>query len=484
MRYSSSHIPLMALSLLLLAVFLVFWVKQQLTEERAKLSAELENAFRYAVEQQQDSLIYRVVIRPLQQMPQDSVVSVFEKAKRLERRRHPIKRRRKDLQTKARKGLQDSSNIQFRFFEFSDQTPDQNRIRDRFFGNIFIAFRNQDSSIVGTQIADSISIPKLKQCFQDSLSKAKIDLKFQVEKSPWDSLTYTGPGWATRSFRADIPSMHFYRAAFPTFNMLVFKRLLPALLFSLFLLGLTALSFWMIFHSLKQQRRLASLKNDFISNMSHELKTPITTVGVALEALENAEPLEQEATRSEYLQISRSELDRLSLLVDKVLNLSMFEEKQPEIKRESLALDELIEGILQSLRLQFRQLELKIEKQFQGDDFSLIGDSIHLTNVIYNLLDNAMKYGGSDQTIKIILQREASRIRLSIQDEGPGIPDFYRERIFDRFFRVPAENLHNIKGHGLGLSYVATVVKQHGGTIENHNLPQKGTAFTLYFNVA
>jgi len=235
----------------------------------------------------------------------------------------------------------------------------------------------------------------------------------------------------------------------------------------------------MVWKSLEKQWRLTELKNDFISNVTHELKTPITTVGVALEALSNFNALQNPQRTEEYLNISKHELQRLSILVDKVLKMSLFEKKEPELKLETFNMQNLVQGVLRSMKLQFEKFSANVSIDFEGSNFFIKGDKIHLTNVVYNLIDNALKYSKGNPEIKLLLKQKNNQLQLIVQDEGIGIAQDLKNKIFEKFFRVPQGNQHDVKGYGLGLSYVAGVIKQHHGNIEVDSQINQGTAFTI-----
>ncbi|MEO6039646.1 MAG: ATP-binding protein, partial [Saprospiraceae bacterium] len=247
----------------------------------------------------------------------------------------------------------------------------------------------------------------------------------------------------------------------------------------LLLFACVSLAFLFIFQTLRRQQRLTEQKDDFVRNMTHELKTPIATVSVAVEALQNFEALQDRARTTEYLQIARLELARLSLLVDKVLRLSLFEQKAPVFQLERLDLKILVKNVLQSMQLQFDQAKALVDISSTGQDFSLRGDTLHLTSVVYNLVDNALKYSPLNPKITITLLQQEGNLSLQIADRGRGIPAAYQQKIFERFFRVPTGDVHDVKGHGLGLSYVAEVVKQHGGHIQVASKPGEGACFTV-----
>ena len=261
----------------------------------------------------------------------------------------------------------------------------------------------------------------------------------------------------------------------------IFKKIVYEIFFALFVFGITALSFWLIYRSFLEQKRLIILKNDFISNVTHELKTPITTVGVAIEAMSSFDALKNPAQTKEYLDISKNELNRLSLLVDKVLKMAAFEQKEMPLMLETLDLAVLTQQVLDSMKLQFEKYQATVSLEKTGADFNIEADRTHITSIIYNLIDNALKYGGDNPTIRLELQSPFyDFVRLSVTDSGQGIPPQYQDKIFDKFFRIPTGNVHNIKGHGLGLSYVASVVKQHGGKLNVESEAGKGSRFSVF----
>jgi two-component system phosphate regulon sensor histidine kinase PhoR len=262
-----------------------------------------------------------------------------------------------------------------------------------------------------------------------------------------------------------------------TFGYLI-KKLTSPILFSLFLVGVTVISFVLLYRNLQRQRKLTEIKNEFISNITHELKTPIATVGVAIEALRNFNAINDPQRTKEYLDISQNELQRLSLLVDKVLKLSMFEKKEIELKYEMLDLKGVVDEVVSSMRLQIEKHHATVFINTEGDTH-LQGDRLHLLSVVFNLLDNALKYGNSNIAIKFDLREKENEVELSVADNGIGISPEYKDKVFEKFFRVPLGNTHNTKGYGLGLSYVAHVVQRHKGKIEVESQPGLGSKFVI-----
>ena len=262
-----------------------------------------------------------------------------------------------------------------------------------------------------------------------------------------------------------------------TFGYLI-KKLASPILFSLFLVGVTVISFLLLYRNLQRQRKLTQIKNEFISNITHELKTPIATVGVAIEALRNFNAINDPQRTKEYLDISQNELQRLSLLVDKVLKLSMFEKKEIELKYELLDLKGVVDEVVSSMRLQIEKHHAIVSINTEGDTH-LQGDRLHLLSVVFNLLDNALKYGSGNIAIKFDLKEKGNEVELSVADNGIGISQEYKDKVFEKFFRVPLGNTHNTKGYGLGLSYVSHVIQRHKGKIEVESQPGLGSKFII-----
>lgn len=268
-------------------------------------------------------------------------------------------------------------------------------------------------------------------------------------------------------------------AIFRNYRGYLFKKILPTLLASIVVFGSICLAFVVMRRALDKQRKVNQMKSEFVSNMTHELKTPITTVGVALEALSDFGVLRDKSRTEEYIDISKQEVNRLNMLVDKVLQVSMFEKGEAAFKIEPIDLRQILTGILATMKLHFERKNATVELEMSGNEFTTMGDRVHLTNVCYNLIDNAIKYGGDKPELKINLEEEADSTKLIFADRGIGIPAAFLNRIFDRFFRVPTDDVHNVKGHGLGLSYVAHVIRKHQGNISAQSAIGQGTTFSI-----
>lgn len=320
---------------------------------------------------------------------------------------------------------------------------------------------------------DSVRVSEIYPELSNRLEQQSISVPFEIERQQGnkDDEAFNK---VSVGFKSPVTYILRLEQIFP----FLIKKLLGPIMMSLFLVLFAIVSFSLLFRTLIRQRRLADIKNEFISNITHELRTPIATVSVAIEALRtfNAS-LDQQKTK-EYLDISANELQRLSMLVDKVLKLSMFEKREVELKYETMDMKELVQEVISSLRLQFEKQHALVSTSFEGET-TLSGDRLHLVSVIFNLIDNALKYGGENPTIDVSVKEAGTKVVLAFTDNGVGVPEEYRERIFEKFFRVPTGNIHNAKGYGLGLSYVSHVVKKHNGTIKVEPMAGGGSSFIV-----
>jgi two-component system phosphate regulon sensor histidine kinase PhoR len=271
----------------------------------------------------------------------------------------------------------------------------------------------------------------------------------------------------------------FVQASFATPTFYLLGRMGWLLGSSLFLLLLTTGCFLFMLATILRQKKLSDVKNDFINNMTHELKTPIATVTAAVEALQNFGALNDPKKTQTYLAISQTNLKRLSDLVEKVLNLAVAEKQELTLHPEPINLAELANDLITN-----HQLRAPKAVSFAVDipaDTTVSVDRVHFGNALNNLIDNAINYSRDQVGIRLTFRRNTSGWQLSVADDGIGIPKAYQSAIFDRFFRVPTGDLHPVKGFGLGLAYVRQVVEHHSGRISIHSEPGKGSEFILSF---
>ena len=259
------------------------------------------------------------------------------------------------------------------------------------------------------------------------------------------------------------------------------RSILPQMLFGLILLLLSGSALWFAYRSLQRQLALNSLRDDFIGNISHELKTPVSTVKIALEALRNYDLQKDPAKSGEYLEMAASELERLERLVTKVLHHEMLNNPSLVLEKEDCNLGDLARKVAGTLETLIRKAGARVTVAEEGEACSVKVDRVYVEGMILNLIDNSLKYTGNNPEILIQVECNASGTSLSVTDSGPGIPEQYKDQVFEKFFRIPAGNKHNVKGYGLGLNFAAQVMAQHGGSISFSNLSKGGCRFTLQF---
>ena len=276
-----------------------------------------------------------------------------------------------------------------------------------------------------------------------------------------------------------IPTVIF--KAYPQdLNRYLLKKLRNNILFSVFILVVTSLTFWLIFRNLRKQSRLNALKNDLINNVTHELKTPLATLSVALEALQQFGGNTNPQTTRDYLEISQNEVNRLSLMVDNILKTSLLEKQGVTLYPTEVDLEKLGALAVKSWQPRFLQTGGHIHFTRTGDDFLIEADELQVSSVLNNLIDNALKYSGAAPQVEVEVRGEPRRVSLKVKDGGMGIPREYQSQVFDKFFRVPTGDRHNVKGYGLGLNYVKHIMDLHEGlvTLESGS---NGTTFVLTF---
>jgi len=324
-------------------------------------------------------------------------------------------------------------------------------------------------------------LPRLRTEFARALADAGLPIQHRIIRM--EEGQKETPRVLRSGLYTDMANGEQYGAELSRYEWFLLRKMLPQILFAGLLFGCVALAFYFVFRALRAQQRLTDLKTEFIQNISHELKTPIATMSVALEALRDFDALKNPGLTKEYLDISQLELQRLSLLVEKVLGIAQMERSGTALATAVFDFRELTSEVLAALRPRFEQVGASVALETEGANFQVNGDRLHLAGVLYNLLDNALKYGGEKPAIRVCLRSDTDKLLLRVQDNGPGIPPAHRARIFEAFFRVPSQAGHLVKGHGLGLSYAAKVVEQHGGKIALDPAAGPGAAFTVELNV-
>ena len=232
-----------------------------------------------------------------------------------------------------------------------------------------------------------------------------------------------------------------------------------------------------------KQKRLSEVKTDFINNMTHELKTPISTIGLSSQVLLNKDIAKDPERIHRYAQIIKAENNRLENQVERVLQLAKLDKGEITLKKENFNLKELIIDSVEVFRISAAQNDGTIATSFDLTNNNILADKVHLTNIIHNLLDNANKYSPENPAIEVKTYTSNSGITVSISDNGKGMSKEQQKLIFDKFYRIPTGSVHDVKGFGLGLYYVKKIIKQHGGKIAVESELNKGSKFTFWLPV-
>ncbi|MDE6290975.1 MAG: HAMP domain-containing histidine kinase [Muribaculaceae bacterium] len=267
-----------------------------------------------------------------------------------------------------------------------------------------------------------------------------------------------------------------YRAYMTPLTRHILSRMAGVIATVFLLMVSFALAFWYLLHTVSKLRTIEEMKDDFVSNMTHELKTPIAIAYSANDALLNYDIGNDPAKKETYLKIANKQLNRLSELVEKILSMSMERRKTMKIRQEKIRLRPLIEEIAAAHRMRGEK-EIRIDVD-ADDVVSVISDKDHLSNILNNLIDNAIKYSGDCVTIKV----RCTPNEISVSDNGIGIPQKAVPFIFNKFYRVPHGNLQDVRGYGIGLYYVKSILDKMGWTITVKSKEGKGSTFTINFN--
>ena len=341
---------------------------------------------------------------------------------------------------------------------FKDKNIDTVKDFEVFANKLFIAISH-----------DSIEYTKIDSLLKNQLSAKKIVLDYRLKHYAGDSVIFKSNtnnvvlNWkGVNSKSTFLKNNEQFRVLFKDSSLEALKRSSTGILLSL-LLSLTIIS--CLFYLLKiinKQKELAEIKNDLISNITHEFKTPITTVSTAIEAIGAFNAIDDKEKTKKYLSISSLQLTKLHHMVEKLLETATLDSGKLLLQKEEIDIVELIKNI--ALRNEFHSGEKNIHFVSNKEKLIILLDPFHFENAISNLIDNAIKYGGNE--IEIHINRVLDNLEITIADNGNQIEKNQREKIFDKFYRIPKGNTHNVKGFGIGLFYTKKIVEKHDGKIQ------------------
>lgn len=256
--------------------------------------------------------------------------------------------------------------------------------------------------------------------------------------------------------------------------------IIGAVLFTLIILA----AFFLTVRALLKQKKLSEIKSDFINNMTHEFKTPLATISLAVDALKNEKVINDKEKMSYFTGIIKEENKRMNKQVETILQAALLDKQEVQLNLARLHAHDLVRSALNNINLQVEEKKGTLEVNLEAAKDLVTADEVHFTNLISNLLDNAVKYSKDNLHIRISTQNSGNQVKIKIEDNGIGMNKETVSRIFEKFYRAHTGNLHNVKGFGLGLSYAKTIVDAHHGTIKAESVPGKGSTFLLSFPLA
>lgn len=456
---------LMLLSMLSLLILQGLWLRAEYHSAADSFSRETNLLYRATVQQMHDSLSFRF-FRLLSEEKDDAGDSLRSEASIRTIAIHRGGSRSNDAKQDTVQIHPDSLNLE---------------------GTVHIPWRGSPWELMRT-LPDVLHFhaDTLSRQFEQALLASGIPLPFEIisKEIPWEigsqrpNLEPPKPPPFITSY---MPVYHaFYAARFEEVRPWLFRQIFPQIGFSAFTTLVIFLSFVLIYRSLHIKQRLIEQKNDLIGNITHELMTPVATAGVALEAIRRFDVMQDAEKTREYLDMASHELNRLGMITEKILRASLLDQERENniLPRRELDLKKLVEQVTDSFRQPAKQKQVEIHLKHEGDTL-IKGQEEPLSLMIYHLIDNALKYAAGGQEIKLKIQGIHDAVVIQVEDKGPGIPEQHQSKIYEKFYRVPAGNIHTVKGHGLGLYFVKKVVEGHGGRIHLESKSGQGSLFTI-----
>ncbi len=376
--------------------------------------------------------------------------------------------------------------------QFQQQSPEHQSelLKDVFYDLVFKQ-RN---------VADRIDRFLLDSLLKDEVDSRGIHIPFeygvQTAENKGQLLFTSSPGYREDRLLVDgykaslfpndlFSGGNFLYLFFPDQKGYIVRQLWVTFASGLVLMLIVVGCFYVAMRTIIEQKKISDIKNDFINNMTHEFKTPVSTISLATQMLQDGDVSANPSMRSRYLGIIQDENRRLGQQVEKVLQAALLDRGEVKIKRSDVNLHDIIERVALNISPQIEARQGTLDIELHADHPDLKADEVHLTNLVFNLLDNANKYSPEHPAITIHTEDATGEdgqpgLRLRISDQGRGMNREQVARIFEKFYRVPTGNLHDVKGFGLGLSYVKTMVEAHGGQVSVESQPGKGSAFEVF----
>jgi two-component system phosphate regulon sensor histidine kinase PhoR len=316
----------------------------------------------------------------------------------------------------------------------------------------------------------------IKTPFEYGIYSNGLATKIKSEKFNYDKQnTYSIPVFTDN----EGTSSYQLLVSFPHKKTFLFSELLGITVLSIIFTLIIIIAYSSALNQLIRQRQISEIKTDFINNMTHEFKTPIATINLALDAIKNPKIIDDKEKVQRYLQMIRDENKRMHAQVENVLRISKLEKRELEINKENNNLHDIIDEAVEHINLIIEDRQGTITTHFDANRTSVLLNDVHFTNVIVNILDNAIKYSPETPVIDIYTENVKDFIIVKIKDQGAGMSKVAQKRIFEKFYREHTGDLHNVKGHGLGLAYVKKIVENHDGEVYVESEKGKGSTFII-----
>ncbi len=355
------------------------------------------------------------------------------------------------------------------------ELPNENPVR-QISSNYFIVDIND---IIDASILDHYL--KLEIDYQN----LRIDYEYAIYDCETDKMVFGNyitsdntQGNGNKKFQKYDEFTYYFGIIFPSKTLYILNSMNVWIISSFVLLTALVFFTYAIFIILKQ-KRLSEIQRDFINNMTHEFKTPVSTINIAANVLSDPDVIKDAKRIQNYAQIIKAQNKRIEQQIEKVLQLAQSEKNKFTFQKESVDVHEVIIEVSKSFEFVINESGGQLEMELNANPSIIQADKSHFSNAIFNLIDNAIKYSNEKPSVKISTNSDNSQLSIIISDNGIGIEQKYLGKVFDKFFRVPTGNVHNVKGFGIGLSYVKNIVDAHGWKIETESSPAKGSTFRI-----
>lgn len=448
----------MLISALLLLLFIIQWIRTQYREAENRLHNDAQQIFTTVENNIRDSLLNQQVADVMQQSngndtldrPDILIKDTTSPADSMANRRsiHLFTSKAGAAKLLPQHNITTSKTIILGAEDAPEQRETANKV-------LRIALQEIINNIDAAALRIQTDPVLLKKEFSLALGRRFRDINV-VQATQKDTASLF-------TYQTKAPDQHPVYLALGNYHFYLLKAILPQAAFCLLLLLLTSLAFTLAYLNIRKQLLFAQQKDDFISNISHELKTPVATTKIAIEALNSYDAMDDPERARRYLGMASWEINRLETMIGKIMDTTQADHGMLVLDRKKLNLTQLVQEITHSLQQVLIQEQITLQLNVPLQAAYVSGDHTHLTGAIYNLVDNAIKYG--QQLIQIDLYPNNGHFHLIVSNKGAGIPKAYQDKIFEQFVRVPQENIHNVKGYGLGLSYARYIIEAHKGSL-------------------